>query len=133
MKKRYWLMACIVVITGGLWLQPPRYQSFGDAIGADLRQQGMAVRNIELVHAWPDSVNTISYGANLRVTLVSGRVVWGRLECQQQQKNCTYQVNINAMTRRPLLDLVEGGNAFDDFVQLIAQKITLFRRKNVSN
>ena len=104
MKKQYWLMVCIVIVGVGFWLQPPRYNSFGDAIRADLRQQGIAVRRIELVHAWPDSVNTISYGANLRVTLVSGRVVWGRLECQHLTQNCTYQVNMNDMGRRALLD-----------------------------
>ncbi|NBU64103.1 MAG: hypothetical protein EBS29_06345 [Chloroflexia bacterium] len=129
MKKRYWLMVSIAAIAGGLWLQPPRYHSFGDAIEADLRQQGIAVRNIELVHSWPDTVNSISYGANLRMTLISGRVVWGRLECQQQQRNCTYQLNINAMARRPLLDLAEGKNIFDMILQLIAQKITQFAEK----
>jgi hypothetical protein len=115
-----------VGIAGVLWLQPPRYHSFGDAIGADLRQQGIAVRGIELVHAWPDAVNDISYGANLRVTLVSGRVVWGRLECLQQQQQCTYQVNINDMPRRPLLDLVDGTPWDYVVVQFINQIIQKF-------
>lgn len=133
MKKQYWLMMCIVVVGVVLWLQPPRYNSFGDAIGADLRHQGITVRDVELVHAWPDTVNTISYGANLRVTLMSGRIVWGRLECVYQQQNCTYQMNINAMTRRPLADLVERTYGVTDIVQLITQKISIFRGKNESN
>jgi len=126
MKKYYWLMVCIVIVGVGLLLQPPRYNSFGDAIGADLRQQGIAVRRIELVHAWPDSVNTISYGANLRVTLVSGRVVWGRLECQHLTQNCTYQVNMNDMGRRALLDLVDGVSWPQQIVQFITQIIQKF-------
>jgi hypothetical protein len=126
MKKQYWLMTCIVIVGVVLWLQPPRYNSFGDAIGADLRQQGIAVRHVELVHAWPDTVNTISYGANLRVTLVSGRVVWGRLECQHLTQNCTYQVNMNDMGRRALLDLVDGVSWPQQIVQLITQIIQEF-------
>ena len=119
-------MVCIAIVGVGLLLQPPRYNSFGDAIGADLRQQGIAVRRIELVHAWPDSVNTISYGANLRVTLVSGRVVWGRLECQHLTQNCTYQVNMNDMGRRALLDLVDGVSLPQQIVQFITQIIQKF-------
>jgi hypothetical protein len=126
MKKHYWLMVCVVIVGVEFWLQPPRYNSFGDAIRADLRQQGIAVRRIELVHAWPDSVNTISYGANLRVTLVSGRVVWGRLECQHLAQNCTYQVNMNDMGRRALLDLVDGVSWPQQIVQLITQIIQEF-------
>lgn len=127
MKKQYWLLTCIVVVGVVLWLQPPRYNSFGDAISADLHQQGIAVRQIELVHVWPDTVNTISYGANIRVMLVSGRIAWGRLECQHLTQHCTYQINMNNMGRRVLLDLVDGVSWQMQIVQFINQIIQKFQ------
>lgn len=127
MQKQYYLLICAAIVGVVLWLQPPRYNSFADAVAADLRQQGLATSRIELVHAWPDTVNTISYGANLRVTLLSGRVVWGRLECQQQTQNCMYQLNINDMGRRPLLDLLNEASWLTQIVQFINQIIIKYR------
>ena len=66
------IVGCICGLVAWILLQPTRYTSFPDAIRGDLRQRGYAVDRVELLHAWPDTVNTLSYGANVRVIMVTG-------------------------------------------------------------
>jgi len=97
---------CILIV-GVLFAQiSGRYSAYPDAIRADLRAQGVAVRSVEVLHMWPDTVNTITYGANVRVMLTSGALYWGRLECRGWQKKCAYRLASLQQDWRPLADLV---------------------------
>ena len=106
---KWWLItgACIVVIIAGMmWQLSGRFSSFNDAIEADLTDQGVAVRAVDVIHAWPDTVNNITYGANLRVVLTSGAVYWGRLDCRAWQRQCAYRLTTMHRDWQPLADLV---------------------------
>lgn len=89
-----------------LWRIPARYSAFPDAIMADLTTRGIAVRVVDVLHTWPDTVNTLSYGANIRVVLLSGAVYWGRLECRSTTTRCAYRIVSLDPSWIPLADLV---------------------------
>lgn len=106
---KWWYVGLGAFICGVMLLvtqMSGRYSSFPDAIRADLRTQGIAVRTVEELHTWPDTVNNITYGANIRVVLVSGSMYWGRLECRAWQKQCAYRLAALQPMWRSLADLV---------------------------
>lgn len=108
MKWLWMTGTCVVVVIAGLmWQLSGRYSSFDDAIRANLTTQGVAVRAVEVIHAWPDTVNNITYGANLRVVLTSGAVYWGRLECRGWQRQCAYRLTSMHQEWQQLADLVK--------------------------
>jgi hypothetical protein len=100
------MVGCICGLVAWILLQPTRYTSFPDAIRGDLRQRGYAVDRVELLHAWPDTVNTLSYGANVRVIMVTGSEHWGRLDCKIGRRDCEYYLPMAKVFQQELPDLV---------------------------
>lgn len=99
----------VLIVTGVVvWavMQPPRYSSFPDAIRGDLRQKGYAVDRVELLHMWPDTVNTLSFGSNIRVIMVTGSEHWGRLDCRIGRRDCVYYLPMAKIFQEQLPDLV---------------------------
>jgi hypothetical protein len=108
-------LVCSVV--AWMLLQPPRYSSFPDAIQGDLRQRGYTVDRVELLHMWPDTVNTLSYGANVRVIMVTGSEHWGRLDCKVGRRDCVYYLPMAKIFQQALPDLVRE-QSWRDEVQI---------------
>jgi hypothetical protein len=71
-----------------------------------LRQRGYAVDRVELLHMWPDTVNTLSYGASVRVIMVTGSDHWGRLDCKVGRRDCVYYLPMAKVFQQALPDLV---------------------------
>lgn len=109
---------CIVVI---LMVQTPRYSSFPDAIRGDLMQRGYAVDRVELLHAWPDTVNTLSYGANVRVIMRTGSEHWGRLDCRVGRRDCVYYLPMAKVFQQQLPDLVRPRVWYEEVMQWVAR------------
>ncbi len=101
-------VSVVVVVGVVLWLllQPPRYTSFPDAIRGDLRSRGYAVDYVELLHMWPDTVNTLSFGSNIRIVMRTGSEHWGRLDCRIGRRDCVYYLPMAQIFQAPLPDLV---------------------------
>ncbi|MFN5059051.1 MAG: hypothetical protein ACK5GU_03950 [Chloroflexota bacterium] len=99
-------VGCVCGLVAWVLLQPPRYSSFPDAIRGDLRQRGYAVERVELLHMWPDTVNTLSFGANVRVIMVTGSEHWGRLDCKVGRRDCVYYLPMAKIFQQALPDLV---------------------------
>jgi hypothetical protein len=121
-----WLWSiCVVLVVGvAYWAlsTPVRYTSFRDAIVADMGAQGIAVRDVEIIHQWPDTVNDVNFGANLRITLVSGADVWGRLDCRTWRRDCVYTVQAFAIHIRSFPDLVKTSSWRESFVGWLGQR-----------
>ncbi|MFZ9856899.1 MAG: hypothetical protein ACO3F2_01020 [Roseiflexaceae bacterium] len=100
------IVGCVCALVAWILLQPPRYTSFPDAIRGDLRQRGYAVDRVELLHMWPDTVNTLSFGANVRIIMVSGSEHWGRLDCKIGRRDCVYYLPMAKVFQQELPDLV---------------------------
>jgi hypothetical protein len=121
-----WYVALGVVICGVLVFLAQvtgRHSSFPDAIQADLRTQRIAVRSVEVLHTWPDTVNNITYGANLRVVLTSGSVYWGRLDCLGWQKQCKYRLTGLQQAWIILPDLVAPSPMWEWWQRLVAWQL----------
>lgn len=130
MMSRATLMTIIaVVLMCGVvvWvlLQPPRYSSFPDAIRGELMRKGYAVERVELLHMWPDTVNTLSFGSNIRIIMVTGSEHWGRLDCRIGRRDCVYYLPMAKIFQEPLPDLVSEQSWFDEvqiwFARLVSQ------------
>lgn len=128
MNRRLMLITSIAVSICGvvvwLLLQPPRYTSFPDAIRGDLRQRGYAVDRVELLHAWPDTVNTLSFGANVRVIMVTGSEHWGRLDCRVGRRDCVYYLPMAKVFQQQLPDLVRE-QSWDEEVRRWVERLRL--------
>ncbi|MFM7679185.1 MAG: hypothetical protein ACKO83_10100 [Roseiflexaceae bacterium] len=125
--NKWWvvIIACgICVIAVLLWRMTGRFSSFHEAIAADMTSRGIAVRQVEVLHTWPDTVNTITYAANLRVILTSGAIYWGRLDCLGWQKQCKYRITALQQTWIPLADLVVP-SVWWEWWQTIASRLRL--------
>jgi|GEM_PF-2158942 len=109
-------VVCAFMVFGVVWvlLQPPRYTSFPDAIRGDLTRRGYAVDRVELLHMWPDTVNTLSFGSNIRVIMVTGSEHWGRLDCKIGRRDCVYYLPMAKIFQEPLPDLVREQPWFEE-------------------
>lgn len=115
---------CVCGLIAWVLLQPPRYSSFPDAIKGDLQQRGYAVDRVELLHMWPDTVNTLSYGANVRVIMVTGSEHWGRLDCKVGRRDCVYYLPMAQVFQQALPDLVRERSWREEVQQWGAQVLS---------
>lgn len=124
--RLWWLWSLCFVIVAGIayWAlsTPVRYTSFRDALVADMGDQGIAVQDVEIIHQWPDTVNDVSFGANLRITLASGADVWGRLDCRGWRRDCVYTVQSFAIHLRSFPDLVKNPSWRDSLIDWVGQR-----------
>ena len=124
--RLWWLWSLCFVIVAGIayWAlsTPVRYTSFRDALVADMGDQGIAVSDVEIIHQWPDTVNDVSFGANLRITLASGADVWGRLDCRGWRRDCVYTVKSFAIHLRSFPDLVKTPLWRDSLIEWVGQR-----------
>lgn len=75
------VLACVLGTALVAALRPRNFATYQDAIGYVLDQRSVAYQRVLVERAWPDTVNTIYYGANVFVILNDTRRIGGRLEC----------------------------------------------------
>jgi hypothetical protein len=125
MTRQLMILISMIGVVCGLvvWalLQPPRYSSFPDAIRGDLTRRGYAIDRVELLHMWPDTVNTLSFGANVRVIMVTGSEHWGRLDCRIGRRDCVYYLSMAQVFQQPLPDLVRERSWREEVQVWVAQ------------
>jgi hypothetical protein len=125
MTRQLMILISMIGVVCGLvvWalLQPPRCSSFPDAIRGDLTQRGYAVDRVELLHMWPDTVNTLSFGANVRVIMVTGSEHWGRLDCRIGRRDCVYYLPMAKIFQQSLPDLVRERSWREEVQVWVAQ------------
>lgn len=98
-------LLCAAVLLLAFALQPPRFTSRADAIGYVLQQRGIIFEHVYVNRAWPDTVNSITYGANLIIVLSGVEEVPGRIECRSGEQNCYINVVRLGIDRAPIPDL----------------------------
>lgn len=81
-------LACTLVGALAVMLRPRTFSSRVEAIGYVLRQRGITYQEIYIDHTWPDTVNTISYGANLVVIVGDQGKIGGRIDCKTMNDGC---------------------------------------------
>jgi hypothetical protein len=86
-------------------LRPPRFSSRVDAIGYVLAQRNVRYEVIYVNRTWPDTVNSIVYGANLRVIMRDRSELPGRVECRTGDHDCYISVDKLGLDRISIPDL----------------------------
>jgi hypothetical protein len=86
-------------------LRPPDFHSFSDAVGYRLQQRNIPYEKIFIDQRWPDTVNYQRYGAHVTVRVAGSSDVVGRLECQEERRNCRLWVRAFGIEREPLPEL----------------------------
>jgi hypothetical protein len=101
------LLSCAALALMPALLRPRSFATFSDAIGYVLNQRGVAYESIFVERSWPDTVNDITYGANLLIVTPGKGTVTGRLDCRGWKKDCFFTVRAFEIYREPLPELSE--------------------------
>lgn len=101
------ILACLALAIVAILVRPRSFASFSEAIGYVLDRRGIAYEQIFVDHSWPDTVNDITYGANLLIVTPAKVTVTGRLDCRGWKKDCFFTVRAFGVYREPLPDLTE--------------------------
>lgn len=101
------IFGCAAITLAMLVVRPRSFTSFPEAIGYQLEQRGIAYQNIFIDRSWPDTVNDITYGANLVITLDGAEDVVGRLDCRGWQRDCVFTIRSFGIYREPLPELTQ--------------------------
>lgn len=99
------VLSCMALALTVTFLRPRSFTTFSDAIGYVLQQRGIPYERVFLDRTWPDTVNDISYGADLLITLPGGKDATGRLDCRGWKTDCFFTVRAFAIYREPLPEL----------------------------
>lgn len=67
-----------------------RFATFSNMIRYVLDQRGVAYESVFVERTWPDTVNDITYGANLLIVTPDKGTVIGRLDCRGWKKDCFF-------------------------------------------
>jgi hypothetical protein len=97
--------ACIIVGTLAIVLRPRTFPSRVDAIGSVLEQRGIAYQNIYIDRTWPDSVNSITYSADLIIIVRNNAQINGRIECKTMNDQCQIALPKLGIDSTPIPDL----------------------------
>lgn len=101
------ILSCAALAFAAAFLRPRSFVTFADAIGYALDQRGVAYESIFVERVWPDTVNDITYGANLLIVTPDNGTVIGRLDCRGWKKDCFFTVRAFGVYREPLPELTE--------------------------
>lgn len=101
------VFACAALAIAPLLLRPRSFASFPEAIGYELEQRGIAYQNVFIDRSWPDTVNDITYGANLVITMNDAEDIVGRLDCRGWQRDCVFTIRSFGIYREPLPELAQ--------------------------
>ena len=99
------LLSCTALALTAAFLRPRHFTSFSDAIGYVLDQHGVAYERIFIDHTWPDTVNDITYGANLLIVTPEKGELAGRLDCRGWKTDCFFTVRELGIYREALPEL----------------------------
>lgn len=101
------ILSCVALALAAVFLRPRSFATFSDAIGYVLDQHGIAYESVLIERTWPDTVNDITYGANLLIVTPNKGTVIGRLDCRGWKKDCFFTVRAFEIYREPLPELTE--------------------------
>ncbi len=101
------LLGCAALALAAIFLRPHSFATFSEAVGYVLDQRGIAYESVFIDRSWPDTVNDITYGANLLIVLPDNGTVLGRLDCRGWKKDCFFTVREFGIYREPLPALTE--------------------------
>jgi len=112
-------LACVLAGVLAFTMQPRVFSNRRDAIAYALDQRGIKYQAIYIDHSWPDTVNNLTYGANLRIVIPNRSEIPGRIECRSGERDCYINVerlqldrvtipDLSAPRKIPLLEWLEG-------------------------
>jgi hypothetical protein len=109
-KRIAWLLAtlvagCALVAGVGAVVIPPPFQTHDQAIGYVLRQHSIAYDQIQLIHAWPDTLSRHAYGADVIIRRADTAQISGRIECKVERTQCYLTVRRLSITHEPVPEL----------------------------
>lgn len=99
------VVSCMALALAALLLRPPAFTSFSEAIGYELDRRGVTYERVYIDHSWPDTVNDITYGADVLITMPDGKDTVGRLDCRGWKTDCFFTVRAYGIYREPLPEL----------------------------
>jgi hypothetical protein len=99
------LLSCTALAITAAFLRPRNFTSFSDAIGYVLDQRGVAYEHVFIDRTWPDTVNDITYGANLLIVTPAKGGLAGRLDCRGWKTDCFFTVRELGIYREALPEL----------------------------
>lgn len=102
-----YLLGCAALALAAIFPRPRSFATFSEAVGYVLDQRGIAYESVFIDRSWPDTVNDITYGANLLIVLPDNGTVLGRLDCRGWKKDCFFTVREFGIYREPLPALTE--------------------------
>lgn len=101
------VLGCVTLTLTTVFLRPRTFTSFSEAIGYVLEQRGIAYENIFIDRTWPDTVNDITYGANLLIMTPEKGEVTGRLDCRGWKTDCFFTARALGIYREALPELTQ--------------------------
>jgi hypothetical protein len=99
------VLSCMALALTAAFLRPHNFTSFSDAIGYVLDQRGVAYEHVFIDRTWPDTVNDITYGANLLIVTPAKGGLAGRLDCRGWKTDCFFTVRELGIYREALPEL----------------------------
>ncbi|MGQ9547355.1 MAG: hypothetical protein ACUVSY_01270 [Roseiflexus sp.] len=99
------VLSCTALVLTAAFMRPRSFTSFSDAIGYVLEQRGVAYEHVFIDRTWPDTVNDITYGADLLIVTPEKGEVAGRLDCRGWKTDCFFTVRALGIYREALPEL----------------------------
>jgi hypothetical protein len=109
-KRIAWLLTALVagcsLAAGiGAFLVPPAFETHEQAVGYVLAQHSITYDQIQLVHAWPDTLSRHAYSADVIVRRPDVAQVSGRIECKVERSQCFLYMRRLGITHEPVPEL----------------------------
>ncbi len=101
------LLSCTALALTAAFLRPRSFTTFSDAIGYVLEQRGIPYERVFIDRTWPDTVNDITYGANLLIVTPAQGELAGRLDCRGWKTDCFFTVRELGIYREALPELTQ--------------------------
>lgn len=98
-------LSCVLVGLIGVVLRPPSFPTRRQAIAYVLTQRGIAYDQVFINQTWPDTVNSVVYGANLIIITRDQGEVPGRIECRTADRDCYISVDRLGVDRATIPDI----------------------------
>jgi hypothetical protein len=96
---------CVLVAGATLWLRPQWFDTHQEAIGYVLQQHGIAYEKVDVLYAWPDTLDRKAYAADVVVLRADGQRVFGRIACASGRTSCYLHVGKLGIIHEPVPEL----------------------------
>jgi len=96
---------CLLATSVTLWLRPRWFDTHQEAIGYILDRHGIAYKQVEGMHVWPDTLDRNSYGADVVVLRNNADQAIGRIVCASGMNACYLRLRSLGIIHEPVPEL----------------------------